>query len=182
MAGLADIRNINPAQQAVETSTDSYLRWKAAVKPGTPFNPIPLISMREGGNREDVYLDSEGKPTAGVGHLLTKDERKRYSKGSIVSPEVRQRWFEQDSEKAINAAILQAKEMGVSDPRFIETLTSVNFQLGTSWNKEHVDTWDLMKNRDYSGAAKEAENSLWFEQTPARVRDLQQALVNLNPR
>ena len=42
------------------------------------------MKLREG-YREDVYLDTLGKPTCGIGHLLTKEENEylkiRYTNG-----------------------------------------------------------------------------------------------------
>ena len=143
-----------------------------------PFNPKPLLERREG-NKANVYKDSEGYLTAGIGHLLTESEKKQYKLGDTVPENIRDRWFEQDSFDATNAAIYQARELGIDDLRFIENLTSVNFQLGTNWNKEHKKTWSLMKSGNFDLAAKEAANSKWKSQTPVRVKDFQEALKKI---
>ena len=44
------------------------------------------LELREG-NEECVYLDTLGKPTCGVGHLLTERERQVYQVGDKVSEE-----------------------------------------------------------------------------------------------
>ena len=134
-----------------------------------------LLKLREG-ERGDVYLDSLGKPTAGIGHLLTEAERAKYPVGTPVPKDVIDEWFKKDSAKAFAAANRQAKEIGRPDMQAV--LASVNFQLGTDWNKEHKKTWKLMKEGKWQEAAVEAANSRWFTQTPVRVKDLQDALVS----
>ena len=54
------------------------------------------LELREG-NEERVYLDSLGKPTCGVGHLLTERERQVYQVGDEVSEEQRTAWLEADA-------------------------------------------------------------------------------------
>ena len=136
------------------------------------------LKSREG-SRNKVYLDSLGKPTVGIGHLLTNEERKKYKVGDIVPQNILDNWLEQDSNKAWEAALTQAKELGINDIKFIESLASVNFQLGINWFKEHKKTWSYLKQKDYSNAADEAANSTWFKQTPVRVKDFQKAILQL---
>ena len=136
------------------------------------------LKSREG-SRNKVYLDSLGKPTVGIGHLLTNEERKKYEVGDIVPQNILDNWLEQDSNKAWEAALTQAKELGINDIKFIESLASVNFQLGINWFKEHKKTWSYLKQKDYSNAADEAANSTWFKQTPVRVKDFQKAILQL---
>ena len=99
--------------------------------------------------------------------------------GDIVPQNILDNWLEQDSNKAWEAALTQAKELGINDIKFIESLASVNFQLGINWFKEHKKTWSYLKQKDYSNAADEAANSTWFKQTPVRVKDFQKAILQL---
>ena len=61
------------------------------------------LELREG-NEECVYLDTLGKPTCGVGHLLTERERQVYKVGDKVSKEQRDAWLDQDAAQAWEAA------------------------------------------------------------------------------
>ncbi len=140
-----------------------------------------LSSAEVEGNRSDVYTDTKGNPTAGVGHKLTKRELETYKVGDEVPQEVRDKWLKEDSAKAWSAAQTQATELGVSDSLFLERLASVNFQLGTNWNKEHTKTWKLLKEGKYDEALTEAEDSKWFEQTPKRIRAFQEGIAALMP-
>ena len=161
-------------------------------EPGKPINnkydqkifetANKLIVDREGyterkGKRS--YFDSEDKLTGGIGHLLTKEEIKKYPDNTPIAQEQVDKWFKEDRNKFYNAAIEQAIELGNTDPRLINALASVNFQLGESWYEEHKNTWKLLKEGDYNKAAIEAANSNWDKQTPTRVEDFQKVLNEL---
>ena len=85
-------------------------------------------------------------------------------------------FWNQDSAAALRAAEQQMREAGITDEAFFIALADVNFQLGTGWTKKHKKTWDLILRGNYDGAAKEAADSVWYEQTPARVQAFQAAL------
>jgi len=149
------------------------------------------LSFREG-FKGHVYADSLGKLTAGTGHLLTDDELKYYKEGDIVDKKITDAWLEKDSSKAYYSALSQAKELGISNQKFINSLASVNFQLGGDWNKKFKGTWAAMKSGDFDLAAKETmykkpdeleygppsidRMSNWYKQTPKRVKDFSAAL------
>ena len=135
------------------------------------------------GNKLEVYQgrkDEVGVLTAGIGHKLTAAELKKYKEGDAIPPEQVDKWYRQDSKKAVGAAVKQATEIGVESPEFMSALASVNFQLGTNWNKEHKQTWKLMKAGKFKEAAEEAASSTWNDQTPERVKAFQEALLKLS--
>jgi predicted chitinase/LysM repeat protein/GH24 family phage-related lysozyme (muramidase) len=140
---------------------------------------IKHLKLREG-QKYKIYKDTKGHLTGGVGHKLTKDEIIKYPLETTISQPQIDKWLVKDSRDAINAAKQQAEELQIYDPKFIEALTAVNFQLGTAWNTEHKNTWKLLKDRKYDEAAKEAANSSWNNQTPVRVKDFQKALTQLD--
>ena len=132
------------------------------------------------GYRNDVYRDSLGVLTAGVGHRLTDEELGLYKEGDIIDDKLISQWLNQDSTKAYTAAKAQADQLGQGgDSNFVDALGEVNFQLGTNWYKEHDGTWGLMQQGNFSGAAIEAANSDWNDQTPVRVQNFQAALQQL---
>ncbi len=144
---------------------------------------VELVKLREGSvtnaNGEHVvYLDSLGKPTVGYGHLVTGADGLKV--GDTITQAQADAYLQQDAQKAYNAALSQAQEAGINDSNFVATLTSTNYQLGTGWTQEHTKTWSKIKSGDYSGAAVEAQNSLWAQQTPTRVADLQKSLYALD--
>lgn len=144
-----------------------------------------LIIAREG-NVPTSYLDSEGKLTGGIGHLLTAAERKQYPEGTPIPQEVRDQWFIEDSKEARDATTRQLKQAGISDPRATAVFESVNFQLGSAWTKKFPRTWKLIKQGKFKQAANEVQTnasgtgpSLWKQQTPKRVNDFVDLLNSL---
>ena len=143
------------------------------------------LELREG-NEECVYLDSLGKPTCGVGHLLTERERQVYQVGDKVSEEQRTAWLEADAAKAWEAAAQQIEDLGIEDAEFIIVLGSVNFQLGTRWMDKFPSAYKALKNKDYDEAIRQVSTgsgkdgqSKWKEQTPVRVEDFVIAIDKL---
>ena len=130
-----------------------------------------LVKMREGLVLK-VYKDSLGKLTAGYGHLIQPGEP---TSGPIAQSQA-DKWFLSDIKSAEDAALEQFQALPKKTQVLLDTLVSVNFQLGTQWFKKFPKTYSLMLNGDYDKAAFEVEDSLWAKQTPVRVRDFQRAL------
>jgi GH24 family phage-related lysozyme (muramidase) len=143
------------------------------------------LVLREG-NKETSYLDSLGKLTSGVGHLLSKEEQQLYPEGTPVPEEIRNAWFEADSAKATKSAYDQAQELQA--PSLIPALTSVNFQLGTRWADKFPKAYEHLKSGNYESAIQEIENtsegsgkpSSWNKQTPVRVQDFVASIRQLS--
>lgn len=136
---------------------------------------IAHLKKREGVKYES-YRDSLGKLTGGVGHLLTPLEASMYPEGSQISSMTVEAWLRGDVEVSRKAAENQSEELLEPSKELIEALIHVNFQLGPGWHKIHKKTWKLMTQGRYEEAAVEAANSVWYRQTPVRVKDFQQAL------
>jgi len=144
------------------------------------------IKLREG-YKNVVYLDTLGKPTGGIGHLLTAEERKVYPVGCMLKEKVIRDWYDSDIEASLNACNQQCKELNIYDFDFKIALTSVNFQLGTSWYKKFPTAWKHLCNKDYDEAIDEIlfsnkeKNiySRWYKQTPVRVYDFIEAIEKI---
>ena len=135
-----------------------------------------LMRKREGVKLE-VYLDTLKKPTVGIGHLVTKEDKLKL--GDKVTQQQVSEFFKKDGAMAIAAAKRQANKAGIKDAQFIVYLASVNFQLGTGWNKIFRKAWKLILDGDYEAAATSLQATRWFRQTPIRVKDFQRALRSL---
>tara|TARA_R110002020_G_scaffold431932_1_gene642006 strand:- start:361 stop:822 length:462 start_codon:yes stop_codon:yes gene_type:complete len=143
------------------------------------------LELKEG-NVEYVYLDTLGKPTCGVGHLLTEEECKLYKVYENVDKEIRDQWLEEDAKKAWEAAAQQMQDLRIEDPEFIIALGSVNFQLGTRWMDKFPSAYKALSSKDYDEAIKQVSTgsgkngqSKWKEQTPVRVKDFVEAIDKL---
>ena len=143
------------------------------------------LKLREG-CRHDVYLDTLNKPTCGVGHLLTEEECKLYEVYENVDKKIRDKWLEEDAQKAWDAAGQQLQDLDIDNLEFIIALGSVNFQLGTSWMNKFPSAYRALKEKDYNEAIKQVSTgsgkdgqSRWKEQTPVRVEDFVTAIDKL---
>lgn len=136
---------------------------------------VAHLKLREGIKYES-YKDSLGHLTGGVGHLLSPKEALLYPEGSQIPSVMVESWLRGDIELAKKAAEKQCMELSEPSYELLCALIHVNFQLGTSWYKIHKKTWSLMLQGRYEEAADEAANSVWYRQTPVRVKDFQKAL------
>ncbi len=126
------------------------------------------------GYRNDVYRDTRGFLTVGIGHkVLTSD---RLSFGQRISDAEVERLFRKDANSAIAAAKSQARELNKYNMDMIVALASVNFQLGTGWRSDFKNTWNLIKAGQKTAAIQNLKSSLWARQTPDRVLAFTQAL------
>ena len=137
---------------------------------------IPHLILREG-KVLDVYLDSLGKPTVGVGHLIVPSDGLQV--GDTITDDQCLEFLDKDSEEAWSAACFQSELTERVDQEYITGLASVNFQLGTKWYKIHKRTWSYLLAGKWELAAMEVEDSQWYDQTPVRVRDFQEALLSI---
>jgi lysozyme len=141
-----------------------------------PAHIVEYLKPREGW-RDEVYLDTEGNPTVGMGHLLTTEQRATYDIGDRVPHNLLVIWAATDSTKAYSAALSQAEELGLARlTNFVTVLTSVNFQLGTQWRKKFPMTWEAMKNGKWASAVSMIGDSRWAAQTPSRAQDFIEVL------
>lgn len=138
-------------------------------------NIVDHLKKREG-VKYVSYKDSLGKLTGGVGHLLSPREALLYPEGTYIAPPIVESWLRGDIALAEKAAQNQCEELTEPSEDLLHALISVNFQLGTNWNRIHKKTWKLMTQGRYEEAAVEAANSVWYRQTPVRVKDFQKAL------
>lgn len=134
-----------------------------------------LLKIREGIKLE-VYRDSLGKLTGGIGHLLVGAELDAYDEGDVIPQEVCDAWFRADAQGAMDAAIRQMAEAEITSSDFLPWLASVNFQLGTNWTKEFAATWGMVVSGNYLGTADHLVHTAWAQETPVRVDDFQKAL------
>lgn len=135
---------------------------------------LQLIAKREG-YRNDVYKDSEGHLTVGVGHLVKPGDGLHF--GDTISDEQVMAFLKHDASAAYEAAVQQAKELGMEDKNVVIGLASVNYQLGLGWRKTFDKTWAKMKSGDFEGAINNVEHARWNKQTPVRVDDFQKTLA-----
>jgi lysozyme len=121
-----------------------------------------------------VYKDIKGKLTIGPGVLIDKSFKKKLKIGDEISKDVvdsiaYERW---------QNALTGASDLSGSSED-IYPLAEMVYQMGKNGVSKFKDTLKKLKAKDYEGAAEEAMNSEWAEQTPKRARDVTQRLSNL---
>ena len=134
-----------------------------------------FLESREG-KRYDVYLDSVGKPTVGIGHLVLKEDNLKV--GDVISDARIKELFDIDIAKASTKAKNQCAELGITDPESLIIFTSANFQLG-DFKSVFNTTFDLIKNKKYAKAILNITNSKWMQQSPIRAGDMISAITKL---
>jgi hypothetical protein len=198
LPGLGDLNEVRSFLTKVREDTLS--QNKETTVPSILANPVDmdsitsLIKLEEAllpNTAADSYSKVGGKYvrnpggknvplTGGYGHLLTAAERKQYPEGMSIPQWQIDKWFKEDLKKAYDAAVAQNKQL--SKPIDIARLTSVNFQLGTGWHKDHDATWKALVAGDYDLAAEEIkERSKWYTQTPSRADAFIDAILSLKP-
>lgn len=138
------------------------------------FHRAKEILVQEEGRRNDVYKDTLGNLTVGIGHKVLPSDNLRL--GDVISNDKVDQFFSEDASKAFIAAVNQAKEIDKYNVEMIARLTSVNFQLGTGWRSKFPNTWSLIKSGEITPAVRGLINSRWYQQTPTRVANLIQVL------
>ena len=133
-----------------------------------------ILQGREG-RRNDVYLDSVGVLTTGIGHRVVSADG--LSLGDTISDAQVDQFFANDAQAAYNAANGQAVTLGKSsDANFLIALLCVNFQLGAGWTTKFPNTWNYIKSGNIQQAINNLYQSAWYQQTPDRVNDFVAAL------
>ena len=142
-----------------------------------------LLHAREG-FRDDVYLDSLGKPTVGAGHLLPQEWESRVGERPFTKEQL-DAMFAEDRAKAEEAAKrnLGKETWDKLNKRQKATMTSMAFQLGETGQAGFPSMLKAIQAGDYEEAVRQAKTgskggkSLWYQQTPARVEDVEAAFL-----
>jgi GH24 family phage-related lysozyme (muramidase) len=132
-----------------------------------------LLKLREG-CRLIAYLDSKGRLTVGIGHLVLPIDGIRL--GDTITQARVDTLFQKDAASALLSAMSLCKQAGIASQNFLPFMASVCFQLGDEWPKKFPSMWALVVKGDYAGAALDAGTTAWAKETPVRVADWQGAL------
>tara|TARA_R110000851_G_scaffold19540_3_gene60047 strand:+ start:3662 stop:4102 length:441 start_codon:yes stop_codon:yes gene_type:complete len=126
---------------------------------------------------ETVYLDSLGKATIGIGHLVQPHEKERYKEGVTLSQQEIEDLFDID----LNRAAAGAEELigDIELPSVIElVLVEMVFQLGKKGVSKFKGMWKALSEKDFVQAAIEMRDSRWKLQTPGRCESLAKIVEN----
>lgn len=124
---------------------------------------------QEEGYRDHIYLDSLGFKTAGVGHLLIKDDPEYgLPVNTKVSPDRINEWFRSDMQSAIRDTRTVVRGFDALPREAKHVLISMAFQLGGHGLSKFKNMLAAIQRRDWNKAADESLDSKAARQTPER--------------
>ncbi|UIW11551.1 MAG: baseplate hub structural protein / lysozyme R [Enterobacter phage ENC7] len=154
-------------------------------RPDTGGFTIETMLKQDEGIRSRWYVDSEGYPTIGIGHLLimekTRDTAKinaaiskavgrEVTNGTITAEEI-SALFAQDLAKVrqgiSNTSNVREVYVDLNRPRQM-AIENMCFQMGVGGVAKFTNALAAMKRKDWQNAYAELRNSTWANQTPGR--------------
>jgi lysozyme len=132
------------------------------------------------GLRTSVYLDTLGKKTVGIGHLVQPHEMERFAEGVEIPMDEIMEIFEMDLNRAAAGAdMLIQDNIGHDLPQHVgEVILEMVFQLGTTGVSKFLKFWKALRVKDWKTAAAEMKDSRWHKQTPKRCESLAEIVAN----
>ena len=130
----------------------------------------------------EIYNDHLGYPTFGIGHLVREtDIEYDWVVGSFVSEKRVQEAFEADFTVACNeCSVLYNSDWDQFPEEVQEILVNMMFNLGrprlTKFKKMNAN----LRNRNWTAAATEGRDSLWYRQVSNRAERLMTRMENVN--
>ena len=136
---------------------------------------------RHEGEVLEIYLDSLGLKTLGVGHLLQpKDPEYEWEVDTSVSQEVVDMYFRDDFDKHLAETIhvFGDEEAFYLLPENIQhVLVNMCFNLGASRLSKFKNMLAACRSYDWSEMARQMEDSKWFKQVGRRSKELQEMVL-----
>ena len=140
---------------------------------------------RHEGEVLEVYEDSLGYLTFGVGHLIKdSDDEHGLPVGTPVSQERVDAVYEYDFDKHVEETIHVFESKGGSDfynlPEDIQhVLVNMTFNLGGTRFGKFNNMWKAVVSEDWKQMAVEMEDSRWFGQVGRRSKELQEQVLSV---
>jgi len=140
---------------------------------------------RHEGEVLEVYADSLGYLTLGVGHLIKEDDPEHgQPAGTPVSQEVVDAYYEADFDKHVEETIHVFEGKGGEDfyslPEDIQhVLINMTFNLGGTRFAKFNNMWSAVVEGDWKRMAVEMEDSRWFGQVGRRSKELQEQVLSV---
>jgi len=129
------------------------------------------------GDRLVAYRCSAGKLTVGIGHNCDAKPVPGVEKvGDSISPEVRDRLFEEDIDDACAQLDARLPWWTDLDDDRQNVMVDLCFNMGIKTLLTFVNTLGAIKRGDYEGAARGLEGSLWHKQVKSRAPLLEAAM------
>ena len=123
---------------------------------------------RHEGEVLEIYMDSLGYKTLGVGHLCQpEDPEYSWEVGTAVSQEVVDMYYDSDFNKHLLEAIQRV-------------IVNMCFNLGGTRLSKFKNMLAACKKHDWDEMARQMEDSRWFGQVGRRSKELQDLVLQQN--
>lgn len=123
------------------------------------------------GCKFEIYLDTKGLPTFGIGHLLTKDDiewdtYKRLSKNGklTVSQQRIDQVFKQDIEIVVKSCCTLFKGFNSFAEDLQQIIANMMFNIGLPKFSKFVKFIKAIGDKNYAKAAQEMIDSNWYRE------------------
>ena len=167
---IANLEEQNAPEETIEKKKERLFRYQIK----TSDNPVVKQLLSDEGYKTNVYEDTEGYLTVGIGHKLTEEEKEIYKKGDYVPSDIIKKWTTNDINKFSNIAEEGMTEMNLVNSDIYqnhkEMWVSFFYQLGKDGGLKFENMFDAIRKGDGQAAHDEALNSLWAKQTPKRAK------------
>ncbi len=174
---IGNLKEENAPEETIEKEKEKLFKYQI----NNSDNAIVQLLLSDEGYRTNVYEDSEGFLTAGIGHKLTEQEKEIYQKGDYVPTDIIREWTNNDVNKFINITNKVMEDKGLLDSKLYkeneDMFVSFFYQLGEQGGLAFNDMWDAIGRGDAQAAHNEALNSLWAKQTPKRAKRFAKMLL-----
>ena len=179
-------REAMQAPAEIERIAGVVLPGSQEINPEPEVEPLDIKRLgstlqRHEGVVYEIYPDSKGHRTAGVGHLLTKaDLEFNFPLKTAISRERVKEWFHQDLAAAISDARSVVSDFDQLPQDARQVLCNMAFQMGRSGLQDFKKTIPLIEQGRWLDASVEMLDSQWFrEDSPGRAKELSDVIKAL---
>lgn len=136
---------------------------------------------RDEGRVDEIYIDSLGHKTFGIGHLVTEvDNEYIYPVGTEVDSARVDECFDDDiSEAEMECAALYGSEWWEFSGELKAILVNMMFNLGRTRLSKFRKMNAAIARQDWNEAGKEGRDSRWYKQVGNRAERLMTRMENL---
>lgn len=129
--------------------------------------------IRHEGYVREIYLDSEGLPTFGIGHLVTEiDPEYTWPVGTAIEDERILNAFSADFDIAYNDACLIFDQLTTQPEQVQRVCINMAFNLGRPRLSQFKKMIAAVNAKEYAKAADEMMDSRWYHQVGRRSKEL----------
>ena len=141
------------------------------------INTITQDLVRHEGTVLEIYLDTEGLHTCGVGHLIKLgDEEFKKPVGTPITEERALELFKQDLAVSIKECETLFPNLGDYPDPVQRVLVNMTFNLGRPRLSKFKNMIKAVEAKDWNEAANQMVDSRWYRQVKSRGVELEELM------